>query len=336
MSDITTIYSGYADAEQLRTIGDRIREFLVAAKVNLETLNALTICSDAEEIYGLPFELASRGSVSLGTSEVALRYRWPDTKAFIEGDKRGRVLFAWASPKKPVPNREHCTAIQKTTNSWLSFDSTRDVVANASREGLRKALSSDVRVLHLLCHGGPGGLRLEGEDITSPTALATTLEPFARTLRMIVLCVCRSGDQEPKTRHMGSTARELHRLGIPWVVASRSPLHFQDSVLLTEKIYAGIRNSVDDIEAAIVSARRALHEPCGGTARTGCRKYAWLSLQLYAAPASLPPLRDTLHPHKEADTLSWAIELGEFVARLPLVAAFKGTPNARKFEEQVA
>lgn len=187
----------------------------------------------------------------------------------------------------------------------VSFDSTRDVVANASRESLRKALSSDVRVLHLLCHGGPGGLLLEGEDITSPTALATTLEPFARTLRMIVLCVCRSGDQEPKNRHMGSTARELHRLGIPWVVASRSPLHFQDSVLLTEKIYAGIRNSLDDVEAAIVSARRALHEPCRGTARTGCRKYAWLSLQLYAAPtdtrAKPPTLPDALHPRKNLD-----------------------------------
>lgn len=119
ISDILHIYSGYADAEQLRSVGNRVREFLVAAKVNPKALNALTICSDAEEIYGLPLELASRGPVSLGTSDVALRYRWPDTKAIVEGDKRGRVLFAWASPKKPVPNREHCTAIQKTTNSWF-------------------------------------------------------------------------------------------------------------------------------------------------------------------------------------------------------------------------
>ncbi len=280
------LYHGDADAETEREIGAEIERFLQLAGVSLnDATSRITICSDADEVYALPFELASRGSGWLGLAPgVSLRYRWPDVISDPAANPRGRVLFAWAAPDASVPHEEHQKKLDARCSSWLSFDPDRDVIPQATRAAIADRLKrdEDVRVLHLLCHGkqirrGQYGLALVGDEVTSPTQLATTLAPFRATLRMVVLCACQGGEQGPGARQLGSVARELHRAGIPLVVASRLPLRFDDSVTLTDILYGELRAGFADIDRALASARRAIHDTPG-------RTYEWASLQLFAAP----------------------------------------------------
>ncbi len=273
-----------------------------------------TVCSDAAEVYTLPFELIStthNSGQALGMrGGVALHYRWPGGFAApaSSGVDSGRVLVAWAAPRLDdargcrqltVPSDEHIERIERGQGEKLEFSrDDGDVISRVSLSGLvaslKRASPAPVRVLHLLCHGVRVGetyhlaLHRDGlseVDLVDAERLADALAPFASTLQLVVVCACSSGHSGRPGNHIGSVAQTLHRRGIAQVLASRFPLTFEASITLTDTLYRklgaqGLR-SVDD---AVADARMRLNEKHG---------YAWASPQLYVAPREAEDLQPT-------------------------------------------
>ncbi|WP_437287596.1 nSTAND1 domain-containing NTPase [Sorangium sp. So ce406] len=262
----------------------------------------LTLRLGAAELHALPWELVPLRSTGrpLGSLPGCLiRYEWPATTTAAPAPdpppEGGRVLFAWSAPGDEVPAAAHLAAIRDACRAGHHpFDEARDVLPHASLTRLQAALRArPVAVLHLLCHGArvaaaaeAYGLALDGEggagaDVIDARALADALAEHAGALRLVVLCVCRSGDPGALGNRLGSVAQELHRAGVPAVVASRYPLSFEASVALAEPLYRGLLAEGASLEQAFLTARAALRD----------RRLGWASLQLFARAADGPDHR---------------------------------------------
>jgi hypothetical protein len=274
----------------------------------------LVIRSAAAELYSLPWELLTLGSSGqhLGElSQVNLRYEWPAAHNGASSDDggatasesraEGRILLAWSAAGGVVPAPEHASAIRDAAQTAAFPSDTRlEVLANASAAGLSARLSElartgqPVEVLHLLAHGGVTGqacgLVLDSETseggraVLDASRLRRLLEPFAKSLRLVVLSVCDSGDSGPPGSTLGSLAQSLHRIGIAAVVASRYPLSVTGSITLAQVLYRQLLVELSSLETALLAARRRLMQDS-----EGCD---WASLQLYARH----PLDEELRP----------------------------------------
>jgi hypothetical protein len=262
----------------------------------------LTIRSAAAELYALPWELLPIGGHTAAELPGCLvRTCWPDEALQVERlqraieveplqatepDETGRLLVAWSAAGGGVPIREHLQVLSQVTAAGrVDFDRDRDVVARASRERLAEALTPDVAVLHLLCHGAQGaegfGLALDRDNpgdnpVTSAEELARLLAPHADHLTLVVLCACHGGHTGPLGGQAGSVAQALHRVGIRAVVASRYPLSAAGSVRLTSTLYETLLVRLGSLEGGLLAARAealASTAPLDGAA-----------LQLYAHP----------------------------------------------------
>ncbi|HYO60055.1 CHAT domain-containing protein [Archangium sp.] len=209
----------------------------------------------------------------------------------------GRILFAWSAAGGPVPADAHLGALTRACRLGdVSFEPSRDVLGHVSLQRLAevlKAAREPISVLHILCHGGRTGdtygllwnAAREGgtPELVDGARLRQVLAPYAGTLRMVVLSACRSGGVGELGSHLGSVAQELHRVGIPAVVASRLPLSVMGSIRLTEVLYGELLGRPCSLERALGEARRQL-------ALEG-RCLDWASLQLYARAEEGPDLR---------------------------------------------
>lgn len=107
--------------------------------------------------------------------------------------------------------REHIAAVQQAcAESAHPFTPETDVLSAASCGRLSAALTAATRagtpvaVLHLLCHGSAAGttfgLAFDTEDgdggcaVVDAGRMRQLLEPFAATLRLVVLAACDSGN----------------------------------------------------------------------------------------------------------------------------------------------
>src|SRR5262249_39988401 len=144
-----------------------------------------------------------------------------------------------------------------------------------------------VAVLHLLCHGG----RLDAETeayglvcnasppgsapaLVDAGALRRMLEPHKGTLRLVVLSACYGATAGAPGNPPGAVAQELHRIGIPAVIASRRPLSVPGSIALTEVLYRRLLVDLASLEEAVLAARARLMLDVSSN--------DWASLQLYA------------------------------------------------------
>ena len=176
-----------------------------------------------------------------------------------------------------MPAAEQLSAIAAACKQGgVSFDVTTNVVTNASCGRLAAALESarksgdPVAVLQLLCHGGAAGssfgLVLDREDaadesgVVDAARLRQLLAPYAKTLRLVVLCACDSGNPGVLGNQLGSVAQTLHRVGIPSVIASRFPLSVSGSIRLTEVLYHQLLAETQSLEASLLAVRRRLAE----------------------------------------------------------------------------
>ncbi len=217
-----------------------------------------------------------------------------------------RILFAWSAAGGAVPAAEHQTAIQQACRHAFHpldahevHDAERDVVAHTSLTALDEALSSALRegrpisVLHLLAHGCANGdtfaiaFNRDGTSadvaddgakpaIVDPGRLRQILAPYAEHLRLVVLCVCDSGNAGTLGNHLGSFAQTLHRAGIESVIASRTPLSAAGSVQYSRALYHRLLGEPASLEQAFMHARRTLARDADSA--------GWASLQLYARP----------------------------------------------------
>ncbi|MCA9659048.1 MAG: CHAT domain-containing protein [Myxococcales bacterium] len=295
-----------AEATASRALGARLRASLdgagwelleerIAAAVHDEAPLHVTLRASAAELYTLPWELLPLDSVGLplgALPTVLLRYEWPGstTRRRRGPAPSGRVLFAWSAAGGAVPAGEHGAAIRAACErGGVRFDPAADTLEHASLQGLARALreadrgGAPIDALHLLCHGrgapsGGYGLALDGDGddvFVGAETLARVLVPHADMIRLVVLAACNSGDGLSAHR-LGGLAQALHRAGIQAVIASRYPLSTGGSILLTERLYAGLVGARLTLEAAFLEAKDALCATAGGD---------WAALQLYARAA---------------------------------------------------
>lgn len=264
----------------------------------------LTVRSAAAEVYALPWELLTLKGAGQHLGEFpgcTPRYEWPRQRVPSRTPppgQKGRILFAWSSAGGGVPADAHQRAISRACAAGnLDFDAGRDVLSHVSLHGLSEALAvggDSISVLHLLCHGGRSeagvmGLWFEasaegGEPrLVDGAMLRQVQAPHVGRLWMVVRSACRSGSAGEVGSHLGSVAQELHRVGVPAVVASRLPLSVPGSIVLTEVLYGELLEGLSSLERALGEARRrlVLEGP----------HLDWASLQLYANAEDAPDTR---------------------------------------------
>ncbi|OJT23602.1 hypothetical protein BO221_16505 [Archangium sp. Cb G35] len=300
--------------EVLEWLGAQLREFLRPTNWArdahiIETALSegrpvhLTIRSNADELYYLPWELLPLSSKRrfAGLEDCLLRYDVPAKHSPVKAPFPGRILFAYASGGRGVPAAAHLAAIEGACRkAGVPFDRERDVLHEVSRKSLAEKLDETdrpVTALHLLCHGSQVGETAYGlslgpvdsvgvPDPLSAVELRDVLFSRARQLRLVTLCACQGGDAGTPAHPLGSVARMFHEQGVPAVIASRMPLSCEGSVLLTEALYGELFSERGSLRTALSAARRRLKEEL--------RSRDWLSLQFYARAgdvAALYPFR---------------------------------------------
>jgi hypothetical protein len=278
-------------AEAAQWIGERLRRFLepagweeeerrIAAAARERRGIRITIASAAAELYALPWELLATAPAGQRLCQIPgciLRYAWPGVRApaYPRGAPRGgreHVLFAWSAAGGAVPADIHQRAMDE---ALAPRGGELTMVAHVARSSLRAALDRaagegrPVTVLHLLCHGG---IRDEvahllwnsddGEsDQVDPNALRLLLGPHAGTVRLVVLCACRSGEPGRFDARLGSLAQALHRGtldhgGFEAVVASRFPLSVDGLELVCAGLLCGALPSSTTSEQCSAITRR--------------------------------------------------------------------------------
>lgn len=231
-----------------------------------------------------------------------------------------RVLFAWASPAwagTPVPAAEHRDILQKLLQPYMPphadyaealADDRRvlTVVENASLDAIRQACAAAVKDdnpythVHLLAHGilieddvdvdeRRYGLALESPTDT-PTEAAELTEALcpaaapddAREVRPVVvsLAICDGANATNTLIETAGAAQELHRQGVPVVLASQLPLTFTGSAIMLREFYGAWVEGCDAREA-LHRTRVALHAAHDVKPASQSTGHDWLSLSAY-------------------------------------------------------
>lgn len=327
--DDPTILKAHAELERgrptsttLELLGGRLLEFLEPTRwpryeaIIEEALRErqpidLTIRTDAEELYYLPWELLKLGFNGKQLAELPdclVRCEWLPTPLPGETPPKGRILFACSAAGGDVPFQEQLEAIHEACRqAGLDFDPARDVLRGATREKLAEALADTehpVTVLHLLCHGvltreKAYGLVLSPEDPyeepdrLDPSDLRRLLPGRVTSLRLVTLCACQSGDAGTPAHLLGSVARVFHRVGVPAVIASRLPLSCKGSVTLVKELYSEMLLRSGNLRKALSSARiKLMREP-------GAKD--WAALQFYGREEDEAALHPFAPPERPID-----------------------------------
>jgi hypothetical protein len=246
------------DAEQLADAERHGDEYLV------------TVSAVPPELYILPWETIHVGASGTFLSDyrsAQVRYAVPglEPRGVLPAPPVPGVLFAWSAAGGQVPHEAQGAAIRAAAEAGgVVFRELADVDEGKLQAALDAGPPS---VLHLLCHGSAGP---EGEpphitwgaadtpsQITA-TRLARMVRPHSDAIRLVVLSACGSGDGHGDPLFMGSMAQELHKKGIPDVVASRYPLSVPGSQVLTRVLYDRLLRDAWSLERALRHTREAL------------------------------------------------------------------------------
>ncbi|MCP3963082.1 MAG: CHAT domain-containing protein [bacterium] len=200
---------------------------------------------------------------------------------------RPRVLFVHAPAVDDLPKAliaQHVDALEEALRPWSKK-------GEPQREGLlecelvldptdlkrliREARETDPKKpfthVHVLAHGRKiedpedgsvvWGLRLgdENREASNPEDLAKALEPGDGLPVVVTLAACDSANQADPQIPERSFAQELHKRGIPIVIASQLPITQPGSVTLTRVFYNALLQG-EDARWALHVARQALHE----------------------------------------------------------------------------
>jgi hypothetical protein len=197
------------------------------------------------------------------------RYHWPDNP---------RVLFAWASPKNDVPHVAHSLELTKALRPWArpvknSAEPIPDLspvlteLPMVSLHSLREEYERSVNEkkpythVHILAHGTESsqsqlfGLALHKSDSTAEVdiiegrklAEALVVEHGGKTWcpTVVTVAACDSGNLGSPILPGASLAHDLHKYGIPFVLASQFPLTKPGSVKLASHFYPRILSGKD-------------------------------------------------------------------------------------------
>lgn len=144
--------------------------------------------------------------------------------------------------------------------------------------------------IHILAHGAEirgevreddvWGLRLgsPAAPATHPVAVADVLRPVDGCPLVVTIAACDSGNQDAPAMGHYSVAQELHRRGVPVVVASQLPLTKPGSVEFARAFYCPLMEG-GDVRAALHAGRVAVRKSPDAA-------HDWLSVVAYTR---LPP-----------------------------------------------
>ncbi|HEU4733745.1 MAG TPA: TonB family protein [Kofleriaceae bacterium] len=247
------------DAEELEKAEASGEEYMV------------TISAAPPELYVLPWEVTHVGAGRTHLSNFAsaqVRYAVPglEPRELQPAPPRPGVLFAWSEAGGTVPHDDQVAAIRAAADrGGVEVEELAGVDAGKLQAALDAGPPS---VLHLLCHGLPGppgepsrlvwGADIDRRSEITATALADMLRRHHDAIRLVVLSACGSGDGRGDPLFMTSIAQELHRKGIPNVVASRYPLSVSGSRVLTRALYGKMLDEAWSMERALRHARAEL------------------------------------------------------------------------------
>jgi len=230
----------------------------------------LTLSAVPPELYLLPWEVIRVGAAGTYLSDYAsaqVRYAMPglEPREIQPAPPAPGVLFAWSDAGGAVPHEAQAAAIRAAAEAG---GVTFRALAQVDEASLQAALDAGPpSVLHLLCHGVPGpegeppGLRWGASDSPSEitaTRLARMVRRHHGAIRLVVLSACGSGDGRGDPLFMASMAQELHKKGIPNVVASRYPLSVRGARVMTRALYDKLLREAWSLERALRHTREAL------------------------------------------------------------------------------
>jgi CHAT domain len=243
------------------------------------------LVTNAGELWAFPFE------VSFATLE-----RWlkdPDGGVVITRRIRGdfsseatpwpvtpRVLFMHAPVAKDLAQAlidEHIAELIAALAPWAKG---KDPIASellavhgvtSLDEVTRHREAFKPTYVHILAHGAPAptdpflpedvtwGLRLGdiGRPGVPPAEVAEALQPQDGLPVVVTVAACDSGNQASPFFAARSVAQELHRRGVPVVIASQLPLTKPGSRTLTRVFYRRLLQG-EDVRVALHAARVAL------------------------------------------------------------------------------
>lgn len=295
------------DAERAQTmLAGEAKRFLDGVQPADGHLLQLDVVTSAAELWAFPFEAsfaafdswlsdAGRGVV------ITRRIRGDFSDEATPWPVTPRVLFLHAPVEKDLSQDlidEHASALRAALAPWSrgkdpvasellavhEMSSLGDVVRY--REAFRPTY------VHLLAHGAETprdpflpqrrtwGLRLGafGRPGEPPADVAEALQPKDGLPVVVTVAACDSGNQADPVFAERSIAQELHRCGVPVVVASQLPLTKPGSGTLTRTFYQRLLQG-EDVRLALHAARVALRtdENAG---------HDWLSMVGYVR---LPP-----------------------------------------------
>ncbi len=272
----------------------------------------LRLTLSASELALLPFELSRipAGGTATPDSRLALHTRSPTCLTrhirSVRSDQvrwytRPRILFI-SSDGHDVPTDEHERTLLRALSPWirrpahLAADPTSPREEDEWLTTMRNPSLGDIRAecsrvrythVHILAHGAEDpnsaytryGIHL-GQDVVSGVELASAITTLHDNLlhlpTVVTMATCDSGAGGDVVMPDSSVAYELHRKGIPFVVASQFPLSVPGSVPFVDSFYSDQLRGVHPLKT-MYEIRLRLHSEMGRDF------HDWASLVVYEA-----------------------------------------------------
>ena len=297
------IVTGEQAAEALASLGRHAAGFLPSLPPP-ERVTQIDLVMGAAELWAFPFEACCIDGVRVFADPASHLILTRRIRQGFAGHKRAwpvrpRVLFAYAPEAADLPGaliQSHRDALQEALVPWSATgDPERDGLLQAELvlgEGDLKrvidaahAAQKPFTHIHVLAHGKPivdpltkaqrWGLRLgdQRRSATEPDRLAEVLGPRDGVPIVVTVASCDSGNQAETTIPKRSFAQELHKAGVPVVLASQLPLTQAGSVVMTRTCYRLLLVGDD--------ARWALHQARQALAASDEAGHDWMSLVGY-------------------------------------------------------
>jgi hypothetical protein len=236
----------------------------------------LDVVANVSELWAFPFE-AALAKFDAQHMVLTRRIRGGFSGTALTWPARPKVLFLHADATTGIPRElidAHERALRSALEPWsrggkLSEERyAQHVVFSAA--GISKLIDEERPThVHMLAHGtqinedgssdGPWGLSLGNAQGLRPEEFAQAVTGGAARPVVVTLAACDSGNVGNPALGHASLAQDLHRRGVPVVVASQLPLTHPGSVVLARAFYTPLLCGAD-VRRALFQARRALEE----------------------------------------------------------------------------
>jgi hypothetical protein len=236
----------------------------------------LDVVANVSELWAFPFEAAL---AKLGVQPMVLtrRIRGGFSGTAPAWPAKPKVLFLHAATASGIPQAlidAHERALRNALEPWskggtLSQDRYAQHAVFGGSDIKRLIGEEKPTHLHVLAHGkqikdevlsgGPWGLFLGKDPAVRPEEFAGAVTGGGMRPVVVTLATCDAGNVGNPSLGHASLAQDLHRGGVPVVIASQLPLTQSGSVVLAQAFYTPLLCGVD-VRCALFQVRQALKD----------------------------------------------------------------------------